>query len=161
MDPTKDPGIQIAKMFVDTCAFGHQPDSLTLPENAAPKITGFDTEVFLKEMGDRGICQVVLTTHPGSTYELKLGMTALVRVIPGQENMTIREYLASGNCVAALFPFLREAIANITGRGRFGPVFLDPINIREFAKQIQSQNWEPITPSPSATTPPAPRSAAS
>jgi len=132
-----------------------------LPENAAPKITGFDTEVSLKEMGDRGICQVILSTHPGSSYELKLGMTALVRVIPGQENMTIREYLASGNCVAALFPFLREAIANITGRGRFGPVFLDPINIREFAKQIQSQNWEPIAPPPPATPPPPPTPAAS
>ena len=127
-----------------------------LPENAAPKITGFDTEVSLKEMGDRGICQVMLSTHPGSSYELKLGMTALVRVIPGQENMTIREYLASGNCVAALFPFLREAIANITGRGRLGPVFLDPINIREFAKQIQAQNWEPIAP-PLPATPPPPR----
>ena len=87
-------------------------------------------------------------------------MTALIRVIPGQENMTIREYLASGNCVAALFPFLREAIANVTGRGRFGPVFLDPINIREFAKQIQSQNWEPIAAPPSVTAPPSPRSAA-
>jgi preprotein translocase subunit SecB len=161
MDPSKDPGIQIVKMFIDTCVFGHQPDSLMLPENAAPKITGFDTEVSLKEMGDRGICQVILSTHPGSSYELKLGMTALVRVIPGQENMTIREYLASGNCVAALFPFLREAIANITGRGRFGPVFLDPINIREFAKQLQSQNWEPIAPPPPATHPLPPRPVAS
>ncbi len=156
MDPSKDPGIQLVKMFIDTCVFGHQPDSLTLPENAAPKITGFDTEVSLKEMGDRGICQVILSTRPGSSYELKLGMTALVRVIPGQENMTIREYLASGNCVAALFPFMREAIANITGRGRFGPVFLDPINIREFAKPLQSQNWEPIAPPPPAPAPPPP-----
>lgn len=156
MDPSKDPGIQIVKMFIDTCVFGHQPDPLMLPENAAPKITGFDTEVSLKEMGDRGICQVMLSTHPGSSYELKLGMTALVRVIPGQENMTIREYLASGNCVAALFPFLREAIANITGRGRFGPVFLDPINIREFAKQLQSQNWEPIAPQAPLTASPRP-----
>ena len=160
MDSSKDPGIQIVKVFIDTCVFGHQPDSLMLPENAAPKITGFDTEVSLKEMGDRGICQVMLSTHPGSSYELKLGMTALVRVIPGQENMTIREYLASGNCMAALFPFLREAVANITGRGRFGPVFLDPINIREFAKQIQSQNWEPIAPPAPATPPPPPRPAA-
>lgn len=161
MDPSKDPGIQIVKMFIDTCVFGHQPDSLMLPENAAPKITGFDTEVSLKEMGDRGICQVILSTHPGSSYELKLGMTALVRVIPGQENMAIREYLASGNCVAALFPFLREAIANITGRGRFGPVFLDPINIREFAKQLQSQNWGPIVPPVPVSPSPPPRPAAS
>ena len=58
----------------------NQPDSLTLSENAAPKIIGFDTEVSLKKMGDRGIWQVILSTHPVPNHELKPGRSTSIFV---------------------------------------------------------------------------------
>ena len=36
-----------------------------------------------------------------------------------------------------LFPFLREAFASITSRGRFGPVWLNPINTRTFSEAFK------------------------
>jgi len=55
-------------------------------------------------------------------------MVGLVDREPGAENMSIATYL-TGPATATLFPFVREALANITGRGRFGPVWLKPFNL--------------------------------
>jgi preprotein translocase subunit SecB len=48
--------------------------------------------------------------------------------MPGQENMALKEFFTTGSAHAVLFPFVREAVANITMRGRFGPVWLNPVN---------------------------------
>jgi preprotein translocase subunit SecB len=37
------------------------------------------------------------------------------------------------------FPFLREAVANITSRGRFGPVWLNPFNVHEAIERADMQ----------------------
>lgn len=36
---------------------------------------------------------------------------------------------ARQNAIAIMFPYVREAISSLTGRGSAGPVFLPPINI--------------------------------
>lgn len=41
------------------------------------------------------------------------------------------------NAVAILFPYLREAISSLTGKGGVGPFYLDPINVERLASSIQ------------------------
>lgn len=55
-------------------------------------------------------------------------MTALIEVKPGEANMPLEKY-ATISGVSLLYPFLREAVANLTQRGRFGPVWLSPLNV--------------------------------
>ena len=55
-------------------------------------------------------------------------MSALVEQIGGHENFELEAYLKS-NGWALLFPFVREALANLTGRGRFGPIWMNPVNV--------------------------------
>jgi preprotein translocase subunit SecB len=38
-----------------------------------------------------------------------------------------------------LLPFLREVIANFTGRGRFGPVWVNPINFRAALQNVKGE----------------------
>jgi preprotein translocase subunit SecB len=38
-----------------------------------------------------------------------------------------------------LYPFLREAVANLTGRGRFGPVWLNPFNFMLLAQEVANE----------------------
>jgi hypothetical protein len=40
--------------------------------------------------------------------------------------------------VSMVFPFVREAIANLTMRGRFGPVWIDPLNVQAIVADAQS-----------------------
>jgi preprotein translocase subunit SecB len=55
--------------------------------------------------------------------------------------MPIADYMASGGG-PTLFPFLRECVANLTGRGRFGPLWLRPINFVQLAEQLTAQQHE-------------------
>jgi preprotein translocase subunit SecB len=42
---------------------------------------------------------------------------------------------------AMLYPFIREVVANLTIRGRFGPVWLNPFNLRgAIQAAVQQQN---------------------
>ena len=62
--------------------------------------------------------------------------------------MPLRDFLA-GPAVALLYPFVREAFANLTLRGRFGPVWLNPFNVRAMAEGL------PDTIPPDNVSPPA------
>ncbi|MDZ7696048.1 MAG: protein-export chaperone SecB [Deltaproteobacteria bacterium] len=57
------------------------------------------------------------------------------------------EPIANINCPAILFPFLREAVAEITRRGGFNPLMLPTFNFFEAAKEANpketSQKGEP------------------
>ena len=60
-------------------------------------------------------------------YKFEITVVALVGVKPGGSNMSVTEY-AQASAAALLYPFARELVANITGRGRFGPLWLLPFN---------------------------------
>lgn len=45
--------------------------------------------------------------------------------------------VATINCAAILFPFVREIIANVTRRGRFNPLILPPMNFVEIYENIE------------------------
>ncbi len=85
-------------------------------------------------------------------FEIKAGSLFQFEEIP-EEN--ILKQLATINCPAIMFPYIRETIADLTRRAGFPPLHLDPINFIELAKQqeIKNQQKENIketesTPSP-------------
>jgi preprotein translocase subunit SecB len=47
--------------------------------------------------------------------------------------------IAHVNCSAVLFPFLREAVAEITRRGGYNPFMLPVVNFVEFAKGLKEE----------------------
>lgn len=57
--------------------------------------------------------------------------------LDGKPNKKAIEQMANINCPAIVFPFIREAIANLTGRSGFAPLYLPPVNFIEIAKKTQ------------------------
>lgn len=53
------------------------------------------------------------------------------------------EPIAQINCPAILFPFLREAVAEITRRGGFNPLMLPAINFVQSAKEGKTKTAPP------------------
>ncbi len=132
MDRRKQPGIEIAQIVVERAQFAHREDYLSLPSNTQVSPLplrlkarfGLDAN---KKNGNIKL-EVVTDEEQKPLYILNLVLVALIRVEEGAANMSLERY-AAVNGAAMLFPFVRELVANLTSRGRFGPVWLHPINL--------------------------------
>jgi len=52
------------------------------------------------------------------------------------------EEIASVNCAAIIFPYLRETVADLTRRAGFPPLHLPPVNFVEIFKRSKQSNKE-------------------
>ncbi len=68
-------------------------------------------------------------------------MTALVEAEHGKENMPIEQYVRSSG-PATLFPFIRQVVADLTSKGRFGPLWLSPVNFVAMAQNLRPVEGE-------------------
>ncbi|MGQ0640131.1 MAG: protein-export chaperone SecB [Gemmatimonadaceae bacterium] len=111
--------------------FDQRADALSLPPttDVGDLPISLSGEWGVEEDGRTGIIRLRASTPENANllyiFDIEVGM--LVSVIPGQENLSVEEY-ARDIGPATLFPFLREAVAGITMRGRFGPIWLRPMN---------------------------------
>lgn len=134
MDESRQPGLQFDQIFLMSAHFEHRPDALSLPPNT-PIETRVKVDITAGQSEDksRGLLTVSVSTvdesERGSLYRFQVTMGALVSVDAAAPNLEIDKYLGSQG-PASMFPFLREAVANLTGRGRFGPVWLRPLNLK-------------------------------
>jgi len=95
-----------------------------------------------------GVIRLVVRTNPDSDgfYRFSVIVGALIGILESDKNFTLAEYVDTAG-IAVLVPFAREAVANITGRGRFGPIWLHPFNFRA----VSSPTGSTDAPAPAAT----------
>jgi preprotein translocase subunit SecB len=133
MDPTKQPGLEIGQIVLERVLFEHRPDYLTVPHTTpVPTLPlRIHAHLGLDQEKRTGVVRVTLDTdrEQQPLYVIEITLAALVLVKKGEENMSIEQYAMTA-CIATLFPFLREAVANLTSRGRFGPIWLHPFNVK-------------------------------
>jgi preprotein translocase subunit SecB len=87
-----------------------------------------DLETRGKEDDSEGIIIVtVQSVEVDKLYRFLVQMVGVVKRDEGQKNLGVREYLSKQG-PAMMFPFVREAVFNLTSKGRFGPVYLRPLN---------------------------------
>ncbi len=131
MDEARQPGIQIGQIFLERAEFSHREDVLMLPANAQ-----FQPDLVLDFQGGvspdekRGFVRVTVKTKAAERplYNFTVTMMALLSVVEGHENLSLTDYVQSA-APAMLYPFIREAVAALTWRGRFGPLWLAPFNV--------------------------------
>jgi preprotein translocase subunit SecB len=82
-----------------------------------------------------------LTGNMPYRFEIKAGSIFQFDAIP---EVNLLKQLATINCPAIIFPYIRETIADLTRRAGFPPLHLDPINFIELAKTRESKNQQPI-----------------
>lgn len=132
MDPNRNPGIQLGQIVVEGAQFQHRSDYLALePQTKIGSLAlGMKLELGLSPDKRQGLIRLSLQTDRTARplYAIEASIVALVKVADGQENMPLDRYAAvSGG--ALLMPFMRELVANLTSRGRFGPIWLHPVNL--------------------------------
>lgn len=158
MDTKTSPGIAVGQVFLERMAFSHRPDFLALPGDTRPEVGDVAIGVSVGEGadGESGLVRIEVKTDPGRnpTYNVELAMVALVRRLPGEGNLPVRDFVLSAASVSLLYPFVREAFAAVTLRGRFGPIWLSLLNPQAIAAGFKAVAAE-AAPAPQTSAPSA------
>ncbi len=132
MDNTRQPGLLLSQVFLESASFQHRHDFLSLPASPPPGEIQvvLEAQYMIAADGRAGVVRMVIKTDDATNphYGFEVIVAATISVEEGAENMSIEEYVRGGAGRALLYPFAREAVANLTGRGRFGPLWLHPFN---------------------------------
>lgn len=130
-DPKWESGIRIAQIYLETASFRHREDHLNFPHTTPPDAgqVGVELEAGFSEDQRQALVRVRVASAPKSEgmYSFEVVMVALLRVDEQNSNMPLDRYVVVAG-TTLLYPFVREAVANLTTRGRFGPVWLAPFN---------------------------------
>lgn len=142
MDATKQPGLRIGQIFLSTAHFEHRDDALSIPPGTNVEIgINISGKVEITEDGLSGLITLAVNSRDelNPLYRFRIEMVGVIQSDPEERNLMPLEYLSQQG-PAMMFPFVREAIANLTGRGRFGAMWLAPFNIQAATTQSQVGN---------------------
>lgn len=142
MDPRKQPGIRIAQILLEEASFGHREDFLALSPSTPAEVGDVQGQLQsgVFHGGTTGFVRIEVKTNPENrpVYNFHLTMLALVSQDEENANLSVEKYVPIAG-PTLLYPFLREAVANLTARGRFGPVWLKPFNIKAAIEEPDEQ----------------------
>lgn len=132
-DRSAQPGIRLHSVFLAEAHFSHASDPLEpLPKNMERVTGSAGIQVTVNSPKDGVVAvRVRVSDDPddkSSRYHFAAELVATFSVDDLAPNMPLREY-ALRHGAGLLYPFAREAVANLTSRGRFGPVWLNPVNL--------------------------------
>jgi preprotein translocase subunit SecB len=138
---TTDPGIRIAQIFLGKTLFEYTTNPFALPANTPIEEAKVDVQIAigLDATGKKGSIsmRVASTADSKGPYRFQLEMLGAIE-LHEDSTVDLREYLYKSGPLT-LYPFVREAVANLTLRGRFGPIWLNPMNFAEISEQIAEQ----------------------
>ena len=138
----EQPTFSLERVYVKDLSFEspNAPDIFT--QQGQPQVSvelGTEGRV----ISDQGHLEAVLTVTVRSTVEdttvfiAEVQQAGLFRVagIPREQ----LEQLMGVNCPTILFPYAREAVANMVARGGFQQLLLDPVNFQALYEQSRQQ----------------------
>ena len=132
VDRSRPPGISIGQIILEEAHFAHRADYLNLSITTPMDVAKLELQVESGQApdGKTGLVRVRVATPAESktVYGFRVSMVALVAVDENAPNMPMERYLATSGA-ALLFPFVRQVIADLTLKGRFGPVWISPVNL--------------------------------
>jgi len=129
--------LTIAQVVLEDATFEHRRDYLSLPQNTAvaqSQVT-FTTEVGRADQNPNGAAYVRLAAKSAEDAIYLFDISYVVfYLMEWEEGETVpddldRRLMITGSTM--LFPFVREVMANLSGRGKFGPTWLAPINFND------------------------------
>lgn len=129
-DETKPPGIRISQIFTARALFEHTVNAIELaPTTPIGEIkTSINVSIGVNNEETAGFVSVIAESDADSTglYRFHVEMVLLAEA-DVDSNLSLREYLRNAGA-PTLYPFIRETVANLTGKGRFGAAWIPPFN---------------------------------
>jgi preprotein translocase subunit SecB len=148
MSQSGEPKVRIGQVFVSSVAFEHREDALQLsPKTDLGNLTiNVSVQVGVQRDGNAGFVKVIVATdnEQNPLYRFAVEMSGIIEADEGAPLKSANDYLINSGAFM-MYPFLREFVANLTTRGRFGPVWLRPMNFRAITEGIQRSMDEGAT----------------
>lgn len=128
--------LSIDQVIVEAVEFAHRPDHMAVvPSSVSPELSiGYQANIEIHEAPAAAMVRLAVFSQSAGdvplkyTFNLKLLVVLLFPEDAPKTELERRQVTASG--IATLMPFARELLASLTGRGRFGTVFLPPVNVQ-------------------------------
>lgn len=144
MDPNRQPGITIERIVLVEAHFLHR--DLWRPQPKG-KLHHIDVEATTMAPEDPNaaagmLLRVKTSDDDTGNYIIDVQMLAMVKSEQDARNFSPTEYVATAGA-AMLFPFVREVVANLTAKGRWGPVWIKPFNIQFALANANSAENQP------------------
>lgn len=164
--PKEDPvRLRIAQIFLGEARFSHRSDALQLDITTPPDVGEVSIAVEVGHDEKNQTLALVLRLQSDSSkrplYDVLIA-TVGTFFVDGEVTSTNIDRITK-SATSIVFPFAREALANLTSRGRFGPVWLQPINVAEVLRAAKverdstTEGTSPISPADEDTPPKRPR----
>jgi preprotein translocase subunit SecB len=124
---------QLSQIVLLESEFRHRGDPMTQPADTKVKPQRLGVEISATGFDPNGIIVVRLTVgsdpeEEGALYDFRVSLAAMFkRNQQTPAEWSERQFAEIG--ATMMMPFAREAIANLTSRGRFGTVWLNPFNV--------------------------------
>lgn len=162
-DPSKQPGIRVDGMFVQSAQFSHADGFLDLP--ADTRFNGglqIGASHALRADGKAARITLAASTDPQQQqpYKFEVVVVAQISELEGLQNLPIKDFISSAASISLVYPFLRQTVAEITRGGRFGPVWLNVINPQLLVAPEAQPGVVAPEPEPGALEPQNPEEAA-
>jgi preprotein translocase subunit SecB len=126
--------LQISQILLEGVRFGHVGDFLGQKPsaNAASHSVNFEVQLLdVKEVG-KGVVRLKAKSGEGPQYTFEASYLVLFSFKPDNADPEFPKKLAATGAIM-LMPMVRELVGNLTMRGRFGQVWLPPV---DFTKEM-------------------------
>lgn len=139
MDRDREPGIRLAGVVVERIRFDDLPAGAPRPGELQYKFR-IERRQGDEERSAEAVIHLALRAKDGlpSPFSLELAVAGRFEVDPDAPNMRMDEYMR-WNGPAAVMPFVREVVVNITARSRHGLVILPAVNIVSLVKREEAE----------------------
>lgn len=124
-------GLTIAKIYLNSAHLQHNADPLKTQRAPSGNMINLSMSVHGDPKGAGAAMIMKVRTEPQDDppYLLEVEMVGVVQQKgEAPPSLSANDFVVHGGA-AMMFPFLREAVANLTMRGAFGPIWLDPVNL--------------------------------
>jgi preprotein translocase subunit SecB len=135
--------LQLTGIILLDSSFRHTVDPLPLPPTPHPPMqVQQEIELLRGEVANTYAVKLrVNLDAPEAKYALTIGYAILLTIdLEGAEppEDMVHRIMVTGANIA--FPYCREIVSNLTSRGRFGTVWLNPMNFSESIKLARDES---------------------
>jgi preprotein translocase subunit SecB len=128
--------LTVAQFVLEDAQFAHKSNFLERKPLEAVPASPVDLEIELAEAQDNPAVRVVrlraVSSAPEALYDFRVNYIVILMLdMEGEEPPADLAQRLMVTGATMLLPFIREAVANLTSRGRFGPSWMQPVNINE------------------------------
>lgn len=129
-----DQTLSIAQVMLARADFKHRADFLSLPPDTKNGNGAVEIAVECQHSAAESLAMVQLRAHNTddreALYSFDVQMVVILNLHGRPPSVPAEHKALAGTGAAILFPFVRETVASLTSRGRFGPLWLQPMNVR-------------------------------